>query len=139
MTMHSLVMLFADPIRRCRNEGGHDLSWCSARDEYKRENGILTEVDPVCIQTKPKYRICHISALNGDDTEAFAFTNYSYFTHDDAVSACEKIGASLPSFQQELDAVWLQKAMEYLISYVQTGWPFSMKWITWPVSNNINF
>ena len=137
--MYILLNLFTDPIRRCRNEGGHDTSWCSSTEEFERDdNYVLKEIDPVCLQAKPKYRDCHISALNGVNV-TFEFTPYSSFTHDAAVSVCEKIGGRLPNFEEELDAVWLQKSMEFLVSYVTVGWGFSMKWITWPVSNNIDF
>ena len=90
----------------------------------------------MCITKKPAGRICHISALNGNDDAAnFKFTNYSGFTYDDAQTVCKKIGGSVPVLKEEIDAVWLKVAIEFILPYVSSGWPFSMKWATWPVGH----
>ena len=103
----------------------------------------VEEIDPICLKKKPAARVCHISALNEDasfsNNANFKFTDYSSFTYDDARSVCQKIGGSIPVLKEELDAVWLRLSMEFLISYVSSGWAFSMKWITWPVRNKKHY
>ena len=100
------------------------------------ENGNGKEIDPVCGERTPKYRVCHIPALNGGANEVhYEFTEHSYFTADSALAVCEKVGGVLPNLEEELNAIWLKNAMENLSSYVVVGWPFSLRWMTWPVSN----
>ena len=126
-------MLFTDQVRRCRNEGGHDLSWCSEDDEYTDDYK-----DVACNEKKPKYRSCHLSAINDETIDArFEFTKHNYFTADTAHAACQEIGGFVPNLEEELEAIWLQQAMELLTSWVQVGWPFSMKWMTWPVRDKL--
>ena len=69
-------------------------------------------------------------ALSGD----YDFTDYSYFTSDTAYSVCEKVGGSVPTLKDELDAIWLQDTIRYLSNFVSVNSPFSLRWITWPVS-----
>ena len=96
--------MFTDPIRRCRNEGGHDLTWCSNSNKFDNNQ----KLDVICKDFKPKYRVCHLSAINDDTKNArFEFTKYRHFTSDFAYSACNNIGGSLPSLEEELDAIWL--------------------------------
>ena len=88
-----------------------------------------------CGISKPKYTVCHISAVNDRSTQAhFEFTNYSAFTADSAQMVCDKIGGYFPNLEEELDALMLQKVLEYITSFVQVGWAFSLRWMTWPVS-----
>ena len=90
----------------------------------------------MCGDYKPTYKLCHISALNGDGNEPhFAFSKYPFFTEDSAREVCNQIGGHVPILQEELESIWLQKAMEDLLSFVSVGWPFSLKWLTWPVRN----
>ena len=125
-------MTILDPLRRCRNEGGNDVTYCGLEqygDGYR---------DVTCGELKPKYRVCHMSAINDQSAEAhFEFTNYSHFTADTARIACENIGGYLPNLEEELDALMLQNALEYITSFVSVGWPFSLRWMTWPVSDRL--
>ncbi len=135
---HKYVFVFTDPVRRCRNEGGHDLTWCSAVDKYPNDPDTTKQYDLVCGEYKPTYQVCHLSALNGEGNEPhFSFTRFPHFNEGDARKVCNAIGGHLPSLQEELQSIWLQKAMEDLLSFVSVGWPFSIKWLTWPVSNII--
>ena len=94
--------------------------------------------DVTCGSYKPKHRVCHISAINDETIDArFEFTKHSYFTEDTAHAVCQEVGGFLPNLEEELEAIWLQRSMEYLTSWVQVGWPFSMKWMTWPVSDKL--
>ena len=111
------------------------MSWCSKIDQFTDGNR-----DSICGAHKPKYRSCHISAINDEELESsFKFTSHKYFTADSAYTVCEKIGGFVPNLEEELDAVWLQQTMEYLTSYVEIGWPFSFRWMTWPVSDKLMF
>ena len=130
---------FTDPIRRCRNEGGHDLSYCSSVDKYEESDDSTQQYDIICGEYKPRYRVCHISALNGEGNEPhYDFTPYSFFNKQSAEETCAKIGGNLPRLEEELDSIWIQKSMEDLLSFVTVGWPFSLKWLTYPVRNTIH-
>lgn len=132
------MFTFIDPIRRCRNEGGHDSTVCSAVDTFPIATDSTKQYHPVCGDYIPTFQTCHISALNGEGNEPhFAFTKHSFFNAESAREVCNKIGGHLPILQQELDSIWLQKSMEDLSSFVTLGWPFSLKWLSWPVSNII--
>ena len=131
-----ILNIFADPIRRCRNEGGHDLSYCSSVDKFEETSDSTKQYDLVCGEFKPRFRVCHISALNGEGSEPhFKFSPYSYFNKQSATDTCAKIGGKLPILEGELDSIWIQKSMEDLMSFVSVGWPFSLKWLTYPVRN----
>ena len=129
-------------MRRCRNEGGHDVTYCSV-EKYDEQEDITKQFDLVCGDYKPSYRVCHISGLNGEGSENdqphYDFTPYSYFDQATAHETCMNIGGHLPRMLEELDSIWLQKAMEDLLSFVSVGWPFSMKWLTYPVCNIIDY
>ena len=84
-------------------------------------------------------KYCHIPALNGDSSSPhFAFSEYEYFTADTARKTCEKVGGKVPDLTNEYDALWLVKSVEYLSSYVRFGWPYSLRWASWPVSNALD-
>ena len=120
----------SDAIHRCRNRGGTDLTHCSSSQTFP--GSPPTERDLICGDKKPLLRYCHIVALNGAGTH-FSFTEYEYFTADSAHTTCEEVGGSVPSLKNQLDAIYLQTTMEYLLGFVSMGWPFSLKWISWPV------
>ena len=88
------------------------------------------EMDPQCGDGKPTLRYCHIPALSG----YYEFTNYSYFTADTAHSICDKVGGSVPMLKEELEAIWLRETIAYLTNHVNVNTPFTIRWITWPVS-----
>ena len=122
----------ADPIQRCHNEGGQDVSVCS--DNTFGERDGYNETDVVCGNQKPLLRYCHIPAMNGPANQShFAFSRHDYFTAETARSVCQDVGGSLPNLREELDSIWLQRIIRNLGNYVSVGWPFSAKWMTWPV------
>ena len=91
-----------------------------------------------CGKNKPLLRFCHIPALNGPTNEThFAFSRHSYFTADTARSVCEEVGGSVPRLDDELNSLWLGKAIHNVGTYVNIGWPFSLRWLAWPVSQAI--
>ncbi len=115
------------------------MSYCSSVDKYEDSSDSTKAYDLVCGEYKPRYRVCHISALNGEGSEPhYDFTPYSYFNKQLAQDTCAKIGGHLPRLQEELESIWIQKSMEDLMSFVSVGWPFSLKWLTYPVSNIID-
>ena len=119
---------FIDVIHRCRNRGGHDITRCST---VSFESGVS---DLVCGNKKPLYRFCHMVGLNSVSTVPnFRFTSYDYFDVDSAHAACSAVGGSVPSLKNDLDVYHLECTMEYLFVHVKMGWPFSLKWISWPV------
>ena len=92
------------------------------------------QIDYACGSRKPYLKYCHIPALNGDDNEPhFSFSPYKYFTADTARQTCEEIGGKLPHLKNEHDDLWLIKSVEYLSSFVRFGWPYSLRWSSWPV------
>ena len=124
-------------MRRCRNEGGTEFSFCT--NEPLQEGLYGQEYkDTGCGKNKPLLRFCHIPALNGPSNEThFAFSKYSYFTADSARSVCNAVGGSVPSLDEELNSAWLGKAIHNVGTYVNIGWPFSLRWLAWPVSQTI--
>ena len=128
--------IFPAPHHRCRNLGGLDMSSCST---YK--NARVSEVNPnsaddsyildhACGENKPYVQYCHIPALAPN----YTFTQFEYFTADSAYDTCEKVGGIVPNLGTEQDALWFVKTIEYISSFVRFGWPFSLRYSTWPVS-----
>ena len=96
--------------------------------------------DIICGEYKPLARYCHITALNDPSVGSyFEFTKYSYFNAEDAHTVCAEVGGKVPSLTTEVEALQLSRAIENLGTFVRLGWPFSLKWMTWPVSNVIKF
>ena len=125
--------LVLDAHHRCRNQGGHDLTSCST--------GSLPDgqLDYACGERKPYVRFCHIPGLNGDSNEPhFKFSDYSYFTADTAHKTCANVGGKVPDLTTIYDTIWLIKSIEYLSSFVRFGWPYSLRWASWPVSYKLD-
>ena len=117
------------PLHRCRNRGGHDISYCSF-DALPSGQGDLA-----CGSRKAYARYCHVSALNDPSSESyFTFTNYSYFTADSAHTTCAEIGGTVPSIRLHHEELWLETIIEYLSSMVRFNRPYTLKYISWPVS-----
>ena len=121
--------LILAPLHRCRNRGGHDISSCSTDAVPSGQR------DLVCGAYKAYVRYCHVSALNDPSSESyFTFTNYSYFTADSAHTTCAEIGGTVPSIRLQHEELWLELIMEYLSSMVRFNRPYTLKYISWPVS-----
>ena len=117
------------PLHRCRNRGGHDISSCSTDAVPSGQR------DLVCGAYKAYVRYCHVSALNDPSSESyFTFTNYSYFTADSAHTTCAEIGGTVPSIRLQHEELWLETIIEYLSSMVRFNRPYTLKYISWPVS-----
>ena len=125
------------PHHRCRNLGGLDMSSCSTDRNPTLEdsacNGYPTpcyQLDHACGENKPYVQYCHIPALAPN----YTFSQFEYFTADSAYDTCEKVGGKVPNLGSEQDALWFVKTIEYISSFVRFGWPFSLRYSTWPVS-----
>ena len=117
------------PLHRCRNRGGHDISSCSTDAVPSGHR------DLVCGAYKAYVRYCHVSALNDPSSESyFTFTNYSYFTADSAHTTCAEIGGTVPSIRLYHEELLLEATIEYLSSMVRYNRPYTLKYISWPVS-----
>ena len=128
----------SDPIQRCNNEGGQDVSLCSSYTLPQRDG--IQETDVVCGTYKPLLRHCHVPAMNGPSNQShFEFSRHDYFTAETARSVCQDVGGSLPNLNEELDSIWLDLVIKHLGNFVSVGWPFSAKWMTWPVHINRSF
>ena len=131
------LLIFAAPIHRCRNRGGHDISSCSSDPLPSGQR------DLVCGANKPHLQYCHISALNGvsqgNGQQYYSFTNYEYFTADSAHATCAEVGGTVPSIRNESEEIWLRSFIEYFSSMVRLARPFTYRYISWPVrTRNIN-
>ena len=114
---------------RCRNKGGTDVNWCGRQFNPTGQIGI------VCGRRKLIYRHCHISALNGPSNGPYyTFTPYAFFTADSAHTACAEVRGSLPDLKTQIDALFLQASIEFLLQFVILEWPWSLRLMTWPVS-----
>ena len=92
-------------------------------------------MEEYCGRRKLAYRYCHVSAVNGPSNGPyFTFTPYEFFTADSAHNTCNEVGGSLPDLKTQFDALFLQGTMEYLLRLVILDWPWSLRWLTWPVS-----
>ena len=127
-------------MHRCRNRGGTDLTICSTTQRlipnvrYQGQEAN-EQKDIICGEYKPLARYCHITALNDASLgQYFAFTNYSYFNAQDAHSTCAEVGGKVPSLTTEMQALRLHSTIENLLGFVRLGWPYSLRWMSWPVS-----
>ena len=126
-TTYSFLILA--PLHRCRNRGGHDISSCS------EDTLPSSQRDLVCGAYKAYVRYCHVSALNDPYSESyFTFTNYSYFDAPLAHTTCSEIGGTVPSIRLQHEELWLETIIEYLSSMVRYNRPYTLKYISWPVS-----
>ena len=134
------VINFIDQVHRCRNRGGTDITICSATQKFNPDVVFTTaEVDDqkdiICGEYKPLARYCHISALNDASLgQYFQFTKYQYFNAEDAHTTCAEVGGEVPSLTSEVEALQLHRMITNLLEFVSLGWPYSLKWMTWPVS-----
>ena len=117
------------PLHRCRNRGGHDISSCSTDALPSGQR------DLVCKEYRPYVRYCHISALNDPSQDPyFTFTEYPYFTADSAHTTCAEMGGTVPSVRLQHEEIWLETVIEYLSSMVRFNRPYTLKYMSWPVS-----
>ena len=131
------IISFLAPHHRCRNLGGLDMSSCSTDRNPLLDDSACGGADTPCYQldhacgeNKPYVQYCHIPALAPN----YTFSQFEYFTADSAYETCSKVGGSVPSLEVEQDALWFVKTIEYISSFVRFGWPFSLRYSTWPVS-----
>ena len=85
---------------------------------------------PVCGSKRPERSYCLLVALK----PYFTFTDYEYFTATNAHTICNDIGGSVPKLEKVNDWSRLASTMNYLQNHVRMGWPFSLRWMLWPVS-----
>ena len=124
-----------EPIHLCRNRGGTDVTVCSTNDANKFERTGNLQKDLICGSFRPLVRYCHIVGLNNPSNGVhYKFSPYSSFDSASAHSVCEEIGGNLPNLETELDFFYLTDQMKLLLAYVSLGQPFSLRWMSWPVS-----
>ena len=91
--------------------------------------------DLICGYYKPLVRYCHLTGLNNPSNGIYyKFTPYKPFDAASAHKVCAKVGGAVPSLETELHHLYLMECVETLLSFVSVGQPFSLKWMTWPVS-----
>ena len=124
-----------EPVHQCRNRGGTDVTVCSSETNNKYPTDGNLRKDIICGAHRPLVRYCHISALN-DPSEAinFKFSPYSGFDAASAAKVCNEMGAYLPHLETELDHFYLTNRMENLLDKIKQGIPYTLKFLTWPVS-----
>ena len=130
--------LILEPIHLCRNRGGTDVSICSTDESNKYPKTGNFQKDLICGTNRTLVRYCHISGLN-DPTYGvyYNFTPYTAFDSAAAHSVCNEVGGTLPNLETELDYFYFVDRMEFLLSFVSLGQPYSLKWMSWPVSTII--
>ena len=127
MRQHSslyITLNILDVVHRCRNRGGHDFTWCSTKQE------TTIPFHSVCGTRKPERSYCLLVALK----PYFTFTDYRYFTASSAQTICNEIGGIVPKLEKVSDWSRMASTMNYLQNHVRMGWPFSLRWMSWPVS-----
>ena len=126
-------LLTLDPIHRCRNRGGQDVSSCSS-DLVSSTFDISARKHQICSSLHPFFTFCHISAFNDASQEVqYSFTDYQYFTAESAHSTCAEIGGKVPSVKNHHRQLQLEFVIEYLSSFVRYNRPYTLKWLTFPV------
>ena len=129
------ITLILEPIHRCRNRGGTDVTICSDNIANKFNDTGDNQKDLKCGRFRPLVRYCHLAGLNNPSNGIFyKFSPYANFDSATAHTTCEEIGGFLPHLETELDFYYLVNRMEYLLGFVSLGQPFSLKWMSWPVS-----
>ena len=66
----------------------------------------------------------------------FTFTEYPYFTADSAHTTCAEMGGTVPSVRLQHEEIWLETVIEYLSSMVRFNRPYTLKYMSWPVSES---
>ena len=129
-------------MHRCRNRGGTDVTICSTNSANKYSDEGNLRKDITCGAHRPLVRYCHIPALNDPSDPNgiyYKFSPYASFDSASAHSACSEIGGVLPHLETELDHFYLVDTMEHLLGKVSLGQPYSLRWMSWPVSNQLQY
>ena len=128
----------SEPVHQCRNRGGTDVTVCSTEVNNKFETTGNLRKDITCGAHKPLVRYCHISALNDPaETLTFKFSPYASFDAATASKVCNEFGAYLPHLETELDHYYLTNRMENLLDKIKQNTPYTLKFLSWPVCNEI--